>query len=81
MFITYIIYSESINRYYVGSTSQTIDERLRRHNSAHKGFTGRAFDWELKYIENHDSKKDSLILEQKIKKRGAGRFLKDINHA
>ena len=38
----YIIYSSSLDRYYVGSTRGSIEERLRKHKSKHKGFTGQA---------------------------------------
>ncbi len=56
MFV-YIIYSNSINRYYVGVTSD-IESRIKKHNSNHKGFTGRANDWELKYSEEFELKSD-----------------------
>ncbi|WP_317048481.1 GIY-YIG nuclease family protein [Flavobacterium flevense] len=38
----YILYSKSIANYYVGFSSMSLEERLRRHLSSHKGFTGRA---------------------------------------
>jgi len=48
MNFTYILYSKSANRYYVGATSD-LEERLKKHNSKNKGFTQRASDWELKF--------------------------------
>ncbi|WP_207422150.1 GIY-YIG nuclease family protein [Desertivirga brevis] len=39
MYIVYILYSSSLNKYYIGSTSN-LPERLRKHNTKHKGFTG-----------------------------------------
>ena len=53
MHATYIIYSETIEKYYVGSTSMNLFERLKRHNSNHKGFTGRTNDWVVVYQNNH----------------------------
>ena len=53
--ITYILFSEAINKYYVGSTCGKIDERLRKHNSNHIGFTGKASDWKVVYFETFDS--------------------------
>lgn len=64
--VMYIIYSISINKYYIGITSN-LDQRIRKHNSNHKGFTGRANDWELKYCENYDSKNEAKRREEQIK--------------
>ncbi|MEY5047553.1 MAG: hypothetical protein RLZZ175_912 [Bacteroidota bacterium] len=50
MYFFYILYSTSIDKYYVGHTSNLV-ERLRKHNSNHKGFTGKASDWEIVYSE------------------------------
>ncbi|RLD36252.1 MAG: hypothetical protein DRI74_09440 [Bacteroidetes bacterium] len=38
-FYFYILHSQKLNKYYIGST-QNLEERLRKHNSNHKGFTG-----------------------------------------
>ena len=54
--------------YYIGSTSMVIEERLRRHLSAHKGFTARAKDWEIVYSELFDQKSLAIACEQEIKK-------------
>ncbi|HOZ51408.1 MAG TPA: GIY-YIG nuclease family protein [Chitinophagaceae bacterium] len=40
MYHTYILYSASLNKYYIGFTADEINERLQKHNSNHKGFTG-----------------------------------------
>ena len=44
MFKVYILYSETKNKYYVGYTRDSITERIRKHNSNHKGFTGETGD-------------------------------------
>jgi len=46
----YIIYSQQLDKYYVGHTSN-LDERLKKHNTNHKGFTGKANDWAVVYTE------------------------------
>ena len=63
----YILYSKSINKYYVGATCDSMTERLRRHNSSHKGFTGRISDWEIIYSENFDTKEDAFAREKEVK--------------
>ncbi|MEI6019852.1 MAG: GIY-YIG nuclease family protein [Bacteroidota bacterium] len=67
MFYIYILYSVSVNKYYVGSTGESLEERLRRHNSNHKGFTGGIGDWELKYTEVFIIKSEAIKREKEIK--------------
>ena len=67
MFKVYILYSEKTNSFYIGFTSDILDERLRRHNSNHKGFTGRTNDWEIVYTEEFTTKTDALKREIEIK--------------
>ncbi|MEB0303372.1 GIY-YIG nuclease family protein, partial [Mucilaginibacter sp. 5C4] len=66
MFFTYILYSQSLNKYYVGSTSN-VEERLKKHNSNHKGFTGRAPDCVIKWSEPHLTKEEAGRRERQIK--------------
>ncbi len=74
-FNVYILHSSTLNKYYVGYTSLSVEERLRRHNSNHKGFTGKANDWVVKWSEYHPDKASALLKEKQIKKRGAQRLL------
>jgi len=71
----YIIFSEAINKHYVGFTSLPISERLRKHNSNHKGFTGKTADWEVVFIKKVETKNEALQLEKKIKKKGSKKIL------
>ncbi|MCG2420614.1 GIY-YIG nuclease family protein, partial [Aequorivita sp. F47161] len=51
IYFIYILYSESLDSYYVGAT-ENIETRLKEHLWKHKGFTSKAKDWELKYSES-----------------------------
>jgi putative endonuclease len=55
------------DKYYVGHTGDDLKERLRRHNSKHKGFTGVNADWEIVYAEAFDSKSKAYSREREIK--------------
>lgn len=66
---TYILYSKKIDSYYVGHTADTLTERLRKHNTNHKGFTGKTNDWEYAYLELFISKKEAYARERYIKSR------------
>lgn len=68
MATTYILYSKSIDKYYIGSTSGDVIERLKKHLSNHRGFTGKAKDWELVFSEDFDTLEASRKREFQIKK-------------
>ncbi|MFN4812233.1 MAG: GIY-YIG nuclease family protein [Bacteroidota bacterium] len=67
MYTCYILFSKTINKFYVGYTGDDIEERLRRHNANHDGFTGKADDWELKYLESFNEKSTAAQREKQIK--------------
>ena len=63
----YILHSAKRHRYYVGHTGDLLKERLRRHNTNHKGFTGTTGDWELVYAEVYETKENAYAREREIK--------------
>jgi len=67
MHYTYILFSKSKNKYYIGSTSN-LEERLNKHNSNHKGFTGGIGDWKIIYSEKFENYNLALKREKQIKK-------------
>jgi putative endonuclease len=77
--IVYILWSESLQQYYCGQTNDFTD-RLYRHNSGQSQSTSRGIPWILiRKIETVD-RKEAMQLEKKIKKRGIGRYLNDLQH-
>ena len=66
-YIVYILFSASRNRYYVRYTGDVLEERLRRHNSDHKGFTGGSGDWAVVYTERFSVKEETAKREREIK--------------
>ncbi len=67
MYTVYILYSAVLNKFYVGFTSDSLEERLRRHLSNHSGFTSRAKDWEYVFSERYSKKEDAQKREKEIK--------------
>ncbi|MBW3470020.1 GIY-YIG nuclease family protein [Arthrospiribacter ruber] len=63
----YILYSKCSDRFYIGHTCDILEERLRRHRSNHKGFTGTQSDWELVYSEPYPDKKSAYAREREVK--------------
>ncbi len=78
-FYVYILFSASQNKYYVGYTSG-LEERIRKHNAHHKGFTGIATDWALVYKEKYGSKKVAMEREQKIKSWKSRKMIEQLVH-
>jgi putative endonuclease len=76
-FITYILFSESLDKFYVGHTSNIV-ERLIKHNSNHKGFTGRVKDWRLAYQERFSTKEEAYFREREIKKWKSKRKIQNL---
>ena len=66
-YFAYILYSPSLDKFYIGSIADSMEERIRRHNSNHSGFTGRANDWHLIYKEEFADKSMALKREKEIK--------------
>jgi len=63
-----ILYSESLDKYYVGSTNGTVEERVYKHNNSHKGFTSVASDWHPAYSEYFTDYPAALLREKEIKR-------------
>jgi putative endonuclease len=67
MWIFYILYSSILDKYYIGFTGDDLNERLRKHNSNHKGFTGKIGDWQVVYSEKYETKEKAYARERQVK--------------
>jgi hypothetical protein len=54
-YFVYILYSEKLDRYYIGSTGNP-EDRLRKHNRSKNGFTSTGKPWKLVYKEIYVTK-------------------------
>ncbi|PRA97570.1 excinuclease ABC subunit C [Chryseobacterium sp. MYb7] len=63
----YILHSKTLDKFYIGHSSESLQERLRKHLSDHKGFTSKAKDWTLVYFETLKSKSLAYRREREIK--------------
>lgn len=75
---TYILYSKLLDKYYVGYTNILIEERLKKHNTNHKGFTGKANDWVVVYVEVFDSKNEAYAREREIKAKKSRKYIEKL---
>ena len=67
-FCFYILYSPALNKFYLGHTGTSLHERLKKHNSNHKGFTGGLGDWTVVYKETYATKAEAYAREREVKK-------------
>ena len=77
MFYLYILYSKSIDHYYIGQTSD-LDGRLRRHNNSSSRFTSRATDWQIIYFEEYPTRSEAAKRESFIKKMKSRSFIMEL---
>ena len=74
-YFVYILYSDSINKFYTGQTND-IDQRIKRHNSGAEKFTSKGVPWELVWCTSKDSRSEAIILERKLKNLKQARIVK-----
>ena len=77
MYYCYILYSEKLDKYYIGSTSN-IEGRILRHNSSNHGFTSTGKPWILKYSESFDEKTDALKREMQLKSWKSRKLIEEL---
>ena len=65
-FFVYILFSSSLNRYYVGQTND-IASRLKRHNTGQEKYTSKGQPWQLQFYEEVSSRSEAIRIERKIK--------------
>jgi putative endonuclease len=66
MYFVYVIYSEKLDKYYIGFTAD-IQDRLANHNRKSNGFSNRGRPWVLVYSEPFNSKKEAMQREKQLK--------------
>ncbi len=78
MATVYILYSEILDRYYIGSTTSSPEERLVKHLTNHSGFTGKAKDWLVVHTETFEEKTAALKREVEIKKKKSRKYIESL---
>jgi len=69
MYYLYILYSQEIKEYYVGTTPD-LKKRFYSHNHRENTATKSGVPWELIYYEAYPTKEDALKRELKLKRYG-----------
>ena len=70
----YILYSEKLDKYYIGACIN-IDRRLYEHNIGHSKFTKTGIPWVLKYKEEYNDLLLAKRRELAIKKMKSRQYI------
>ena len=74
MVCVYFLYSESLQQYYCGQTSN-VGYRLDQHNASEVKSTKHGVPWKLIGFVIMETRSAAMILERQVKSRGIGRWL------
>jgi putative endonuclease len=70
----YILFSQKLNKYYVGSTTD-LDRRVIEHNRGKEKFTKTGIPWVLVYSEMFEELIEARSREHYIKKQKSRKFI------
>ena len=73
-FFIYILYSQTIDQYYVGYC-EDLENRIFRHNNSGSKATKKTNDWKLIYTESFNSKPEAVKRELEIKKKKSRKYI------
>jgi len=73
LYYAYIIYSDVSDEFYAGHTN-SLSARLRRHNKGGSFHTSRSTAWKIVYQMTFKTRKEAIIHEKTIKKKGVRSF-------
>ena len=74
---TYILYSDKLDKYYIGACID-IERRLYEHNIGHSKFTSFGMPWKVMYTEEFASLVEAKTRELKIKKMKSRKYIEEL---
>ena len=77
MFYTYVIYSKTKDKYYIGYT-HNLKLRLHRHNAGWSKSTKSGIPWEIAYYETFHKKAEAIKREKHLKRMKSKKFLEKL---
>jgi len=73
-FHVYILYSETVQQYYVGHTDN-LEDRFYRHTNSGSKATKKAKDWKLVHAELFETKAEAYRREMEIKNKKSRKYI------
>ena len=77
----YILYSEKLNKFYIGVTQDDVASRIQKHNEGFYGkhrFTAKANDWDLFLFIETLNYAHALRVERKVKSMKSTVYLRNL---
>ncbi len=77
----YILFSENLGKFYIGVTTQNIEDRIQKHNHAQYGnhrYTATADDWETYLLIDVIDYAHAIRLEKKIKSMKSSKYIRNL---
>ncbi len=75
-YYTYILYSASIDKYYVGHTNN-LERRIYEHNLGKEKFSSKGIPWEIKFSRTYNNNVDAAREERRLKKCKNRKYLEN----
>ena len=79
-YFVYILYSASINKYYIGHTND-LARRIYEHDLGKEKFTKKGIPWEMKFSCSFDLNTDAIKEERRLKKCKSRKYLENYMNA
>jgi len=79
----YILYSNKLNKFYIGATQEDVSLRIEKHNFGTYGkhrFTAKATDWKLFHLIPTDDYAHAIRIERKIKSMKSVKSIHDLKN-
>jgi len=78
MYVVYVLYSPTINKFYIGSTSD-LEKRMYYHNNGKSPYTRHKGPWFLMYQETYETRNEAIRRERELKNwKSSTRIIKDL---
>ena len=79
-FFVYIIYSQLLDRYYIGYTVD-LEKRIAEHQKGISIYTSKASDWTLKHYELYPNRESAMQREREIKRKKSRKYIEWLVHS
>ena len=77
----YILFSENLDRFYIGATDRSLEERLLKHNNASYGshrYTAAANDWQIFLSIKCENITQAINIERHLKRMKSKIYLQNL---
>ena len=77
----YVLFSKTLNKFYIGATNDSVEKRLEKHNAHCYGnhrYTAAANDWEVFFALEANDYPHAIRMERKIKSMKSRAFIMNL---